>query len=265
MWGPMKINVDGKTVGATIVGGGPTIILLHSLLADCGSFARLIPSLSEIAQVIALDLPGFGESDFVDGDLIAVSDHLAKAIAQFSEEQSPIILGNGFGGFLALQIAIRHPNLARRLIIADAGATFSESARQAFRNLADAAGARGLEAVVEPAMRRLFSVEFQETNPALIQERQEAFLKINLQTFQNACVSLSALDMREEVRGLSIPVLILVGEQDEATPPAMAKELNALVPSSRFVMLPGCAHVPQLQMPDLFLDSIRDFITAPPD
>ncbi len=261
----MKIYADGKTVSATIIGNGPAIILLHSLLADRGSFARLIPSLSEFAKVITVDLPGFGESDFVDGDIVAVADHVAKAITQLSEEQPPIILGNGFGGFLALQIAIRHPHLARRLIIADAGVKFSESGRQAFRNLANAAGVRGLEAVVETVMRRLFSVEFQEKNPALIQERQDAFLKINPQTFQNVCVSLSSLDMREEVRGLSIPVLILVGEEDEATPPAMAEELNALVPSSRFIMLPGCAHVPQLQNPELFLDNIRDFIIARAD
>ena len=259
----MKIKVDGKTISATIKGDGPTIILLHSLLADRGSFARIISPLSQIARVIAVDLPGFGGSDFIDGDMGAVADHMAKAVMQLSNDPSSIILGNGFGGFLALQIAIRHPAIVRRLIVVDAGATFSASGRQVFLNLADAAAKRGLEAIVETAMRRLFSLEFQQENPALVQERQEAFLRINPQTFQNACMDLSILDVRTEVRGLSIPVLVLVGEQDEATPPAMSEELNSLLPDSRFILLPGCAHVPQLQMPNLFLESIRGFIISP--
>ena len=57
-----------------------------------------------------------------------------------------------------------------------------------------------------------------------------------------------------------MPVLVLVGEQDEATPPPMSVELAAGLPQAELVVLPGCAHVPQLQAPEQFMAAIRSFI-----
>jgi 3-oxoadipate enol-lactonase len=57
-----------------------------------------------------------------------------------------------------------------------------------------------------------------------------------------------------------MPVLVLVGEHDEATPPPMSHELAALLPNARLKVLEGCAHVPQLQAPRAFLDAIADFL-----
>jgi 3-oxoadipate enol-lactonase len=58
---------------------------------------------------------------------------------------------------------------------------------------------------------------------------------------------------------LAAPVLVLVGEHDEATPPPMSHELAGLLPQAHLEIIPGCAHVPQLQSPKLFLDVIADF------
>jgi 3-oxoadipate enol-lactonase len=59
-----------------------------------------------------------------------------------------------------------------------------------------------------------------------------------------------------------MPVLVVVGEHDEATPPPMSHELAALLPDARLKIIPGCAHVPQLQSPKLFLEAISDFLPA---
>ena len=70
------------------------------------------------------------------------------------------------------------------------------------------------------------------------------------------------LDLRAQCADLKLPVLVLVGEQDEATPPAMAREAADLIPGARFTVLAGCAHVPQLQAPRQFLGAIQEFIAA---
>jgi 3-oxoadipate enol-lactonase len=57
-----------------------------------------------------------------------------------------------------------------------------------------------------------------------------------------------------------VPTLVLVGEFDEATPPPMSYELTAALPNGRLMIVPGCAHVPQLQAPELFLQTIGDFL-----
>ena len=61
---------------------------------------------------------------------------------------------------------------------------------------------------------------------------------------------------------MKVPVLVLVGEHDEATPPPMSRELAAGLPQARLKIIPGCAHVPQLQSPAMFLDVIGDFLPA---
>jgi 3-oxoadipate enol-lactonase len=77
---------------------------------------------------------------------------------------------------------------------------------------------------------------------------------------QAACEALAELDLRPQLEQVRIPVLVLVGEHDEATPPPMSHELAAGLPNARLKIIPGCAHVPQLQSPQIFLETIGDFI-----
>ncbi len=145
--------------------------------------------------------------------------------------------------------------------MADSGAKFSEPGRAAFRGMAAASAAKGLEAIAETAMRRLFAPDFQAANPVLLSECRTAFLRTNLQVFQSACAALAELDLTPDLHKVRIPVLALVGEQDEATPPPMSHELVEGLPDAKLVILPGCAHVPQLQAPDSFLAAIQGFIS----
>jgi 3-oxoadipate enol-lactonase len=256
----MQVEVTGGKVSVTHSGAGRPLVLFHSLLADRGSFDRIVDALSRRFQVIVPDLPGFGGSTPVTGGLADFADRMAEAVRQLAGGERPVVLGNGFGGFVALQMVLRHPDLVGRLILADSGAAFSEPGRQAFRNMAAAAAAKGLEAIAETAMRRLFAPQFQDENPALMAERRAAFLRTDPDVFQAACRELAALDLREEVKKVGIPVLVLVGEQDEATPPPMSQELAALLPDARLKILAGCAHVPQLQKPEEFLAAIEGFV-----
>jgi 3-oxoadipate enol-lactonase len=256
----LRIAVGDETVTARVLGTGRPIVLAHSLLADRSSFEPLAALLAATHRVIMLDLPGFGGSHPVTGGLEAVADRTAEAIRALHLEQSPILLGNGYGGFVALLAAIRHPAIAARLVLADCGAAFSEPGRQAFRNMSAAATAKGLAAISDVAMRRLFAPAFQQAHPELIEQRRARFVAVHPETFHAACAALAGLDLRAQAGGLKLPTLVLVGEQDEATPPEMARELASLLPDARFVLLPGCAHVPQLQAPQQFLAAIADFI-----
>ena len=121
----------------------------------------------------------------------------------------------------------------------------------------------GLAAITDVAMRRLFSPEFQADHPDLMAGRRAAFLRTDPEVFRAACDALAALDLRPELGNVRVPVLVLVGEHDEATPPPMSLELAAGLPQARFDIIPGCAHVPQLQSPYVFLDAIGDFLSSP--
>lgn len=257
-----RLFVNG-TVNAAQIGQrseAPALFLFHSLLSDRASFDAVTPKLSQSFRVIVPELPGFGKSKAVSGGLAAVADRMAEAVKEAASGAETIVLGNGYGGFVALQMAIRHPGIAGKLVLADCGAAFSEAGREAFRNMAAVSRAKGLAAISDVAMRRLFAPEFQTTHPDLMRDRREAFLKTDPDVLQSACAALAELDLRHELSKVAVPVLVLVGEHDEATPPPMSHELAALLPKAQLKIISGCAHVPQLQAPEIFLEAIGDFL-----
>ena len=250
------------TVTAAVVGYGPPLFLFHSLLSDRASFDAIAPELSQSYRVIIPELPGFGRSQPLIGNLGEVADRMAEVVRDAKGHEDAIVLGNGYGGFVALQMAIRHPGIATKLILSDCGAVFTDAGRQAFRGMAAASHAKGLSAITDIAMNRLFAPEFQDDNPGLVRDRRAAFLKTDPEVFRAACAQLATLDLRPELSKVDVPVMVMVGEQDEATPPQMSRELADGLPNARFKIIPGCAHVPQLQAPKLFLDTIGDFLPA---
>ena len=251
------------TVNAAQIGEGTPLFLFHSLLSDRASFDAIAPNLSRSFRLIVPELPGFGRSQAVGGGLAEIADRMAEAVKDAAAGDEAIVLGNGYGGFVALQMAIRHPGIATKLILADCGAAFSEPGREAFRNMAAASMAKGLAAITDVAMRRLFAPEFQADHPDLMAGRRAAFLRTDPEVFRAACDALAGLDLRPDLGKVKVPVLVVVGEHDEATPPPMSLELAAGLPQARFDIIPGCAHVPQLQSPDVFLNAIGDFLPSP--
>ena len=255
-----QINLHGKQLSFKLSGSGPAIVLFHSLLADQTSFDLITPILAKTHQVIQLSLPGFDESDFVGSSLDQISDQIAAGIQSLKLSTQPIFLGNGYGGFVALNTAIRYSELPSKLVLADCGACFSEQGRAAFKGMSDNAKKNGLAGIADIAMRRLFAPAYQELHPELIASRKERFIALNPEIFHGACHALATMDLRPQLQQLTMPVLVLVGEQDEATPPAMSEELAKLLPNAKLTILKGLAHVPQLQDPQLFLKEISEFI-----
>jgi 3-oxoadipate enol-lactonase len=261
------VSLAAGTVAARVFGPGrPVVVLFHSLLADRTSFLRITDALAADMTVVLPELPGFGGSAAVVGGLPVVADRMAEAVAdaasRFGDGSKPVVLGNGYGGFVALQMVLRHPGVAGRLVVADAGAAFSEPGREAFRGMSRGAAAKGLEAVADTAMRRLFAADFHAANPELVAERRASFLSMNIDVFHQACADLAALDLRPQLAGLDLPVFVTVGSQDEATPPPMSHELAAGVAGARLMVLEGLAHVPQLQAPELFVAAVLPFLTG---
>src|SRR5437588_7633218 len=97
------------TVNAAQSGNGAALFLFHSLLSDRASFDAIAPRLSESFRVIVPELPGFGKSPAAGENLADVADRMAEAVRDAGGGEDAVVLGNGYGGFVALQMAIRHP------------------------------------------------------------------------------------------------------------------------------------------------------------
>src|ERR1700730_4929514 len=116
----MDRSFANGTVNAAEAGRGTPLVLLHSLLSDRASFDAIAPELAKSFRVIVPELPGFGRSQAIGGGLADIADRMAEAVRDAGAGQPAILLGNGYGGFVALQMAIRH-GIASRFIFADCG------------------------------------------------------------------------------------------------------------------------------------------------
>lgn len=255
----LTANRRAAGLSAHVTGTGPSIVFLHSLLSDRGSLEPVVPLLSEDFRLVLLDLPGFGGSPRAEGGLEGQADAVAAAVAEACPGETPVLFGNGYGSFLALATALRHPQVTSGLFLAGCGAAFTEQGRGAFRFMAAKAAEGGLEAVAQAAMLRLFPAAMAARVPETLAERRAAFLATDPQVFAEACGILAGLDLRDAARRLCVPVLACVGALDEATPPAMARELADLVPRGTFLEIPDCAHVPTLQAPEEVAVELRGF------
>ncbi len=239
-------------------GDGPTLMILHSLLTDRRAFDPVITALP--GRKVTLDLPGFGLSDHAAPIIEDFADAMAAATETICDGRTSVVMGNGLGAFISLEMAIRRPELISRLVLVGCGAAFPEEARPAFQKMIDLVSSEGMEAVIPVALRRIFTEDYLATHPDEARERARVLADTDPTAFINACTALYGLDFGGTVAGITAPTLIVVGEDDQATPPAMAEHLHGLLPNSELSVLPGLAHAPQLQDPQGFVDAIRPFL-----
>ena len=129
-----------------------------------------------------------------------------------------------------------------------------------YRSLTDRAETVGMEPLTRPAMERMFSPSFVPDHPELVARMAAIFQRTDPQVFAGACRALAALDFTPELARINNPVLIVAGEQDGATPPALARDLAAALPHAEAREMPGVGHAPHLEATDDLLAIIAPFL-----
>ncbi len=250
---------DLSEMDVEILGDGPVLVLLHSLLSDRSSFDPLAAALASTRRLILINLPGFGTSPPAE-PLGGYADRIADALDALGIAGPADILGNGLGGFVALTLAIRHPAKVGRIVLIGGGVAFPEVGRATFRGLADKVEREGMASVADIAVKRMFTDEVIAAHPELIAERKALFTAIDPAVFAAAARSLATLDLSDELASIRNPTLIVVGEQDAATPPAMGRELAERLPDASMMELPGVGHAPHLHAVEEVVRAITPFL-----
>lgn len=240
-------------------GEGPPMLLLHSLLTDRRAFDRVIDDLP--GRRIAVDLPGFGATAMTGPSIEEYAALINSAVPAICGTDTAVTaMGNGLGAFVALGMAADEASRLERLILVGCGASFPEEAKPAFTGMIDAVRSGGMPAVIATALQRIFTGEYLAQHPEEAEQRSRVIADTEPEAFITACHALRQVDLRKRVGRVRTPTLIVVGEDDRATPPQMAQELNDLMPDSKLVILPGVAHAPQIQEPATFVETIGHFL-----
>ena len=125
--------------------------------------------------------------------------------------------------------AIQHGDRFGPLIVANGGAVFSDERRVAFTNMSDLVSAGGMEAVVDVAVRRIFTEQHLASHPEVIAERRAVLVETDPVAFAAACRALRDMDLTDRLGVVANPTLVIAGGADQTTPPEMARELGAAI------------------------------------
>lgn len=247
-------------ISRQIIGEGPDLVLLHSLLTDRAAFDPIVPALSKRWRVHKVDLPGFGQSTRCEPTMDAFAESIgALLVADDYDPRTTALLGNGFGAFVALGTAIRYPTALDRLILIGCGTGFG-AAGEAFDVMAAKVAAGGMGEIVDLALRRIFTEDYLIEHPEEVEQRTEVLLRIDPDSFIVACRALRAVDYASSAGAVRNPTLIVTGSEDQATPPQLGLKLAEMMTSAEFHLLPGLAHAPQLQDPAALLNILGPFL-----
>jgi 3-oxoadipate enol-lactonase len=256
-----QLTAGHGSLTAVRTGAGRDLVILHSLLSDRHAFDPVLPALAAKHRVTLINLPGFHASQpcmlpVMDAYVAAIED----GFQEFGIANDSILIGNGFGGTVALAFALAHPERISKLLLSDAAACFPPEGRKAFEVMAAKVAEAGLGAIAEIASKRVFSPAYLAAHPEAIDERKKGLLEIDPQAFQAACKILQEADLEPLLHRMRVPTLVVCGEFDQATPPALNKAIADKVPGAAYVQLPGCGHCPPLEQPQAFLAAIKDFV-----
>jgi 3-oxoadipate enol-lactonase len=241
-------------------GAGRDLVLLHSLLTDRSAFDFVRPELAKNRRLTLVNLPGFGASSPAGEDVESYADRVAGLFGALGLPRQTDVLGNGFGGFIAVALAARHGARFDRLIVADALASFPAAAKMPLQNLAARVAQEGMAGALDVAIQRMFPESFIARHPGIVQERKRALERADPACFRTACLALARLDLSPVLKLIRNPTLVMAGALDQTTPPALARELAAGITGATFREIAGCGHCPQIEDPRAFVDAVNGFL-----
>lgn len=230
---------------------GGRLVLIHSLALDRGVWDGVVQRLASEAEILAYDCRGHGRSDRRASAFTA--ELFARDLTELLNHvgwQSAAIAGCSMGGCVALACAGLYPARAAALGLIDTTAWYGPAAPAKFRERAEAARAKGMQGLIDFQVTRWFSDAFRAAHPEVIERTTAIYVANDFDCYAASCALLGDVDVRAYLPGLRMPVAIVVGEEDYATPVDMARQLHEALPQSTLTVLPRARHLTPIEHPD---------------
>jgi len=229
-----------------------------------------VAGIGSIYRIITPDLRGHGKSSAPQG--VYTMDEMADDVIELIDTlhiTEPFVLGGlSMGGYVALALVARYPDRVRGLVLMDtqAGPDSAEAAQNreaTARAVVEAGSASGLVATMMP---RLFSKRTLEERPERVEPLKAAMEQTSPRGIAGALRGMAIRpDRRAELPNISVPTLVLVGEDDVITPPSVVKAMADAIPNARFEVISQAGHLAPYENPAVsnavilrFLNSLED-------
>ena len=263
-----RITVRGAGLHYEEHGAGPeTVVFAHGLLWSCRLFDRQVEVLAPRYRCVTFDFRGHGRSEVTaDGyDMDSLAADAASLIEVLGCAPCHFV-GLSMGGFVGMRLAIRQPHLLRSLVLLETSADPEpEASRRKYHRMNLAARWIGLGPLVKPVMRIIFGRKFLG-DPARAALREQCRRELAGGNRMGIIRAVSGVIDRqgiyEQLERIATPTLILVGDQDLATPLARSERIHARIAGSRLRVLPGAGHTSTIEEPAAVNAAIADFLAG---
>lgn len=238
----------------------PAIIFSNSLGTQYSMWQPQIDFFQDHYYVVCYDTRGHGKSSAPQGpytlaqlgeDVIALLDHLHVEKANFC--------GISMGGLTGQWLAIHHPDRFKHIIIANTAAKIGQE--QAWLDRAQLVRKQGLQPIADTAAARWFTAGFIEAHAETVKQLSENLAKGSAEGYASCCEALAKADLRSDLKKITLPVLIIAGQQDPVTSVADGQAMQNAIPHSQLFEIEA-SHISNIEQAQAFNHAVFDFIQA---
>jgi 3-oxoadipate enol-lactonase len=259
-----KANTNGIETRYEVHGGaGSWLVLSHSLACSARMWDPQIAEFSKRFRVLAYDTRGHGGSDAPEGpySLEQLADDLHALLAHLGIREAHYA-GLSMGGMIGQTFALKYPGVFRTLTLADTTSSYPQDAMPVWNDRIRLVRAQGMAPLVEPTLARWFTEAFRNSRPEVIQRIGTLIRNTPVAGYIGCSEAIPKINLTARLKEIRAPILVIVGDQDPGTPPAMAKEIHANAPGSTYAEIAPAAHLANLEQPEQFNRALDGFLKA---
>ena len=241
--------------------GAPAVVLHHPLATNLTFWDELTAALLPKYRVVRFDARGHGKSEApigryafetLAGDVVALMDHAGVAKAGY--------VGLSMGGMVGQYLGLLHPGRFNSLVIVSSTSRVAPEFRSLWVDRVKVARETGMASQVEPAMARWVAAATKRDKPDLVQRFAGMIESTPLEGYAGWCGAIEHLDMTDKLGGIKLPVRVIVGDEDPATPVAASDAIHKAIPGSDLVILKGVSHMLSSEDPAAFHAAVLPFL-----
>lgn len=258
----MMTTINGVTLAYTDRGRGLPLVFLHAFPLNRMMWRPQEEALCSAFRIVTIDLRGHGESDapLWHYSLEQAADDVWGLLDYLSVPQA-VFVGLSMGGYILFALYRKQPDRVKGLVLADTRAQAdTPEGRQGRFQMAQIAYTQGPAAIADLMLPKLLSEETIQKNAELVQQVRGMMEGTQISGIAGALMAMAErADSMEFLSQIACPTQVVVGECDVATPLADAAVMADRIPGAQLAVIPGAAHLSNLEQPDRFNNIVRAF------
>jgi 3-oxoadipate enol-lactonase len=242
---------------------GPVVLFANSLGTNFHVWDAQAAALADRFRVLRYDMRGHGLTDCPPGPYtIAQLGDDARALLDALRIEAAHVVGLSIGGLVAQRLAATAPGRVRSLVLCDTANVIGPPGRWDERIAAVAKD--GIESIAEAVLKVWFTPGFLAAQPDIARGVANMLIRTPREGYIACCHALREADLRADDARIDCPTLVVVGDQDASTSPAVARELCAAIKGAWLEIIPQAAHIPTIEQPAALNRLLLDFLDAQP-